>query len=638
MRNRQQSNVLAIPGTLAQQIVDSIAEGVLVCDTALRCRLFNRAMEARTGRRAEEVIGRNILEIFAGPRAARVEQLLKRALNGERVQAEDVPVTDQAADAHGAWECCTYAPHWDAEGNIAGVISLVRDVTEQHRAEEMFRSMVVGTASALGAEFFPSLVRHMASALGAHYAFVAECEDGKHARVLAFWKDNGFAPNFEFDVSGTPCEKVLRGETCYYPENLATVFPENEAIRASGSQSYLGVPMLDPSGQIIGHLVAGDDRPTRYDARQISAIQIFAARAAAELKRQRAERELEAALAQVHTLQQKLQAENVYLQEEIQTEHNFEEIVGRHPALVRVLQQVETMAVTGSTVLILGETGTGKELIARALHNRSQRKHRPLVKLNCGAIPTGLVESELFGHRKGAFTGALENRLGRFELADGGTLFLDEIGELPLEVQVKLLRVLQEQEFEPLGTSRTMHVDVRIIAASNRDLGRAVNGGQFRADLYFRLSVLPLTLPPLRQRRSDIPLLAAFFAERFSRQLGKPFNGVAQETMGVLSGYDWPGNVRELQNVIERAVILNRGPVVKLGGDFLSAASFPAAEAGGSPEEVSLDEIQRRHIGETLRKTAWVIEGPLGAAQILGLHPNTLRSRMKKLGFARGRV
>src|SRR5262249_16882854 len=276
--------------------------------------------------------------------------------------------------------------------------------------------------------------------------------------------------------------------------------------------------------------------------------------------------------------QKKLEAENIYLQEEIRKEHNFEEIVGNSPALLEVLNKVETVAPTDSTVLVMGETGCGKELIARAIHNRSKRKSRPLVKVNCGAIPTGLVESELFGHMKGAFTGALERRTGRFELADGGTLFLDEVSELPLDTQVKLLRVLQEHEFEPLGSSRTIRVNVRIIAASNRDMEEALQEGRFRADLYYRLNVLPIVVPPLRERRSDIPLLTAFFVERFARQFGKHISGVAQETMDLLSRYDWPGNIRELQNVIERAVVLSRVPVLRLGSDLLPTRNAPSSE------------------------------------------------------------
>ena len=347
---------------------------------------------------------------------------------------------------------------------------------------------------------------------------------------------------------------------------------------------------------------------------------------------------------EIAALKTRLQEENVYLQEEISREHNFQEIVGNSRALVEVLRNVETVAPTDSTVLIMGETGCGKELIARAIHSRSGRKNRPLVKLNCGAIPTGLVESELFGHMKGAFTGALERRIGRFELADGGTLFLDEISELPLDTQVKLLRVLQEHEFEPLGSSKTIRVNVRIIAASNRDLDKAIQEGRFRADLYYRLNVLPIVLPPLRQRRSDIPLLTSFFVERYSRQLGKQIMGVAQDTMEILSHYDWPGNIRELQNVIERAVVLSRGSVLRLGRDLLplsaeaatddeTVVSFSGQSSNG--ETHSLEQVEKRHILEVLTQTKWVIEGANGAARILDLHPNTLRSRMKKLGLDR---
>jgi len=442
-------------------------------------------------------------------------------------------------------------------------------------------------------------------------------------------------------VAGTPCMKVVNGEICHYRENLVQLFPLDTPLADMGAESYLGVPMLDRSGRVIGHIAIIDDKPMERDERAIDLVRIFAARAAAELKRQRAETELQAALEQVRALQKKLEAENVYLQDEIRKEHNFEEIVGNSPTLIDVLRKVETVAPTDSTVLIMGETGCGKELIARAIHNRSKRKSRPLVKVNCGAIPTGLVESELFGHMKGAFTGALERRTGRFELADGGTLFLDEVSELPLDTQVKLLRVLQEHEFEPLGSSRTIKVNVRIIAASNRDLERAIQEGRFRADLFYRLNVLPMTLPPLRQRRSDIPLLTHFFVDRFSRQFGKRITGVSQDTMQVLAEYSWPGNIRELQNVIERAVVLCPGTVLKLGRDLLPATG-PQYEreeefvpGNGASSVSSLEAIEKNHILQVLKQTQGVIEGPRGAAKILNLHPNTLRSRMKKLGIER---
>jgi formate hydrogenlyase transcriptional activator len=364
---------------------------------------------------------------------------------------------------------------------------------------------------------------------------------------------------------------------------------------------------------------------------------------------------------EVRRLRDRLAAENVYLQEEILQDHNFGEIVGCSTQLRQLLSQVQVMAETNSTVLILGETGTGKELIARAIHDRSPRRQRPLVKVNCAAISTGLVESELFGHVKGAFTGAVTARSGRFELADGGTIFLDEIGELPPETQVKLLRVLQEQEFEPVGSNQTRRVDVRVIAATNRDLGRAVVEGRFRSDLFFRVNVLPIRVPALRERRDDIPLLVHFFVARFAREMGKRVDGVSSQTMERLVAYDWPGNVRELQNIIERAMVLTKRPVLELGPEFLLAAqdgqpsvalaatAAPAAIAPTpssppgppaddaavpwAPGPASLDDVSKQHILSVLERCGGVIEGPRGAARLLGLQPSTLRSRLKKLGL-----
>jgi PAS domain S-box-containing protein len=341
--------------------------------------------------------------------------------------------------------------------------------------------------------------------------------------------------------------------------------------------------------------------------------------------------------------QARLQAQNAYLQEEIRNEHNFDEIVGNSPALMEALQQVDQIASTDSTALILGETGTGKELIARAIHDRSPRKHRPLVKVNCGAISAGLVESELFGHVKGAFTGALASRDGRFKLADGGTIFLDEVGELPTETQVKLLRVLQEQEFEPIGSSKTVKVDVRVIAATNRDLSAAVSEGKFRSDLFYRLNVVPISVPPLRERVGDVPLLTAFFLQRFAKKFNKKISQISDETMHKLAAYSWPGNIRELQNVIERGVVLSTGNTLTLAGDFAPAKTIaappvvvkapsvaPKAEPAGS-----LEDVERQHIEAVLKQTNWTIEGERGAAKILNLNPSTLRSRMQKLDIKR---
>jgi formate hydrogenlyase transcriptional activator len=340
------------------------------------------------------------------------------------------------------------------------------------------------------------------------------------------------------------------------------------------------------------------------------------------------------AFRQIDELKRKLEEEKLYLEEEIRTEYNFEEIIGSSSVLKRVLQEVETVAATDSTVLIFGETGTGKELIARAIHNRSPRRERTLVKVNCGAIPTGLLESEMFGHERGAFTGAIERRVGRFELANRGTIFLDEVEDIPLELQPKLLRVLQEQEFERLGSSRTTRVDVRVVAATNSDLGQMVAEKKFRSDLYYRLNVFPISLPALRDRPEDIPLLVNFFANKFAQQMKKPIERIPTETMASLVSYNWPGNIRELQNLIERAVILSRGSVLEVPLVELKSAKLETIQANSS----TLESVEREHILRVLGESNWVIAGPTGAAARLGLNRTTLNNRMRKLGITRPRA
>ncbi len=325
-------------------------------------------------------------------------------------------------------------------------------------------------------------------------------------------------------------------------------------------------------------------------------------------------------------------------EDELHKRRDFEEILGSSPELLKLLDRVQSVAPTDANILITGETGSGKELVARAIHSRSARRNSPLVKVNCGAIPSGLVESELFGHVKGAFTSASERRIGRFELANNGTLFLDEVGELPLETQVKLLRVLQEQEFEPVGSSRTVKVNVRIIAATNRDLEKCVQSGGFRSDLYYRLNVIPLHVPALRDRRFDIPEMVMAFLHQSAKRMDKPVQSVSRETMRLLVDYSWPGNIRELQNVIERGVVLSKGSVLNLGADLLPIEGPTGVEQAFFAETKSsdsLEEIQRQHILRVLERTGWVISGPNGAGAILDLHPNTLRSLMNRLGIRR---
>ena len=629
-------------------------------------------------------------------------------------------------------------------------------------ADVLFR-LVEGTAPTTGEEFFQSLVRNLSLAMNVAYAFLAEFA-GSPARVRtrALWGRGAMMDNVEYDLAGTPCAEVVAGNACHHPRELQQRFPEDLMLVDLGVESYVGSPLQDASGRVLGHLAVMDTAAMDADPSRLAIFKIFAARAAAELERLQAEERLreseqrfrdlyeEAPIAYVYedtetrfvscnraatnllglkpeevvgtvgrsllaptdlahqkvdeafrelkqgramtgqlefelrrkdngkpvwvqfwskpdpdgkftrTMiidvtarvlaeqeQARLQQQNRYLQEEIQSEYNFEEIIGSSASLRAALASARQVAPTDATVLILGETGTGKELMARAVHAISRRRGKPLIKLNCAAIPTGLIESELFGHEKGAFTGALEKRIGRFALADGGTIFLDEIGDIPPEVQVRLLRVLQEQEFEPVGSSKTMKVDVRVIAATNRDLTCAVADGSFRADLFYRLNVFPITVPALRERRDDVPMLAQYFLGKHAARIGKSLQSIGAETMARLASYSWPGNIRELENVIERAVILAPGPVLEVDAQVLPAPapaatpaaappSTPAAPSGGGDDErLTLEESQRRHITRVLHECQWVIEGANGAAKILGLHPNTLRSRMKKLGIRR---
>ena len=348
-------------------------------------------------------------------------------------------------------------------------------------------------------------------------------------------------------------------------------------------------------------------------------------------ERKEAEARLEFAMNEIASLKDKLEIENQYLQEEIKTEQNFGEIIGKSSAIKKVLSKVEQVADTNATVLILGETGTGKELFARAIHNLSSRRDRVLVKVNCATLHSNLIESELFGHKKGSFTGAIEDKMGRFELADKGTIFLDEIGELPIDLQAKLLRVLQEGEFERLGDSRTVKVDIRVIAATNRNLKKAIEDGSFREDLYYRLNVFPLDVPALRQRKLDIPILVDFFSLKFAKSQGKTIKNIPENIMKKLQSYSWPGNIRELENIIERAVILSKNGNLKMD-DSLELGDTSIQKEN---QYSTLEDVERSHIISVLEETNWIISGEKGAAGLLGLNPNTLRSRIQKLGINR---
>ncbi len=445
--------------------------------------------------------------------------------------------------------------------------------------------------------------------------------------------EEGFEP--PADEKASPLRVFLSGE----PVILSKEEIERESsLPHLKVESLAHVPLIGRGG-IVGVLSLGSWREHAFSQADLSFLGQIARQVAIAV-------ENAWAFGEVSEIRNKLTQEKLYLEGEIRTELKFEEIVGKSEALRRVLQEVETVAPTDSTVLIYGETGTGKELIARAVHNLSSRQANGFVKLNCAAIPTGLLESELFGHERGAFTGAISQRVGRFELANRGTMFLDEIGEVPLELQPKLLRVLQEREFERLGSTRTLRTDARLIAATNRDLEALVSEQKFRSDLYYRLNVFPVRVPALRERPEDIPLLVRHFVQQFSRRIGKAIDTIPSDTMTTLIKYPWPGNIRELQNVIERAVILTKGPVLNIPSDDLrvsngnslamaAAASANAATPSGSSHNMRavLDDAERQQIIAALEQTNWIVAGPNGAASRLGIKRSTLQSRMQKLGI-----
>ena len=627
-------------------ILDSTAEGIFGCDSDGVCLFCNPAAVRLLGYDdAFELLGKNMhaLEHHTRP-------------DGTPYPIEECPIYVGFQNGQGVhrdnefyWRkdgTCFPVEFWShpvfREGRTLGAVVTFVDITERKHAEEALRKSEQRQRTLLEINNAiitnlteDALLRSISNAVRPLLTFdrcaitlyKPQTDTFRFLAVEGALRSDYFQVGLEVARSETSAGWVLDHQQTLLRRDLEEEqqFANEKRLCAEGLRSLCAAPLIF-SGKSLGTLSVVSQKKNEYSDADAEFLQEVAKQVALAVENMQSYEEIAA-------LKGKLEKENVYLREEIRTEHNFEEIVGNSPAILSVLRTVEQVAPTDSTVLIYGETGTGKELIARAIHARSARKDRALVTVNCSAISAGLVESELFGHVKGAFTGAFERRTGRFELADGGTIFLDEIGELPLETQVKLLRVLQEHEFEPVGSSRALHVDVRVIAATNRNLQDAVNEGRFRSDLFYRLNVFPLTVPPLRERRADIPQLLTFYLSRFSKKLGKKVDTVSQRTMEMLMNYSWPGNIRELQNVVERAVILSPGPALLLDQDLVSRPTT-VPERIPSPLP-TLEEVERSHILAALQQTRGVIEGANGAARILNLNPNTLRHRIEKLGIKR---
>jgi formate hydrogenlyase transcriptional activator len=506
-------------------------------------------------------------------------------------------------------------------------------------AERDHLEMLLGVTNALTSNLdLPDLVAALSSALRRAlphaFAGLALHEAGDDALVLhatAFRAADGHQNGHHHQGRRLPLARSPSGHaftarrTLVFGDDQLTEFAEVVApLREEGIRALCCVPLV-VRDLALGTLEIGSLEPDTFTPAAVAVIDEVARQVAMAVANALAFRE-------IAQLKNKLAEEHLYLESDIRAEHPFQEIIGQSGALRGALQQVEIVAPTDSTVLVLGETGTGKELIARAIHDRSSRPERTFVKINCAAIPSGLLESELFGHERGAFTGAVAQKLGRFEVANGGTLFLDEVGEIPLELQPKLLRVLQEQEFERLGSTRTIKVDVRLVAATNRDLARMVEERRFRDDLYYRLNVFPIHVPPLRERPEDIEPLARHFVQRFARRMQRRIEVIPTETMDAMRRYPWPGNVRELENLIERAVILSPGPLLSVPLAHLARRTGPMAR---DDRASTLEGIERAHVTRVLEETNWTLGGPRGAAARLGMKRTTLQSFMKRLAIAR---
>jgi formate hydrogenlyase transcriptional activator len=595
-------------------------------------RMHNRPVRDHIGNRVRDILGD--LADVKEPHLRRVIQTGEPVLN--------VDITGVLAGKDPVFWRQHYFPLKDAAGKVTriGITSTelaakaAQGVEKELSIEKDRRQILAEIGKLLASNWdlptvFPTISARLRRLFQQEYASFSLYDSEAQIFVrqgIDFPFGKGLLATTPFGVKNSPAQTILERQEplILSRKDLERYDAEiTKSLLAEGMQSVCCVPMMRPSGP-MGMLVLGSTRDRAFEAGDVDLLSQVAAQVALALENHHA-------AAEIQKLRNQLEQERQYLKHEVKTNKLFPEIVGDSPALRQVLEEAITVAESEATVLILGETGTGKELIARAIHRLSRRQGGPFVKLNCAAIPTGLLESELFGHEKGAFTGAISQKVGRMELADGGTLFLDEVGEISLELQPKLLRVLQDQEFERLGSNRTIKVNVRLIAATNRNLAERVEEGEFRDDLYYRLSVFPITVPPLRQRQGDIPLLVRHFVSRFAKRMNRHIEGIPKSTMDALQKWDWPGNIRELENLVERAVILTRGRSLRVP---LPKQDDTTSEEGEFADN-SLQQAERQHIIRVLKETRGVLSGPNGAARRLGLKRTTLQSKMQRLKIRR---
>lgn len=637
------------PFSEIENLYRTTPNGLCLLDRNLCYVRLNDRLAAFTGKPVEDQIGRNICDV--NPELAdQVEPICRKVLEtGQPVHEAEIEKKFSALQDPYRFLRISCCPIKDDNGLVSGVTMIVQNITQAKLSQQLIEERLCFETllSELSAKFInlpaDKIDKEIKSSMKQlmdffdvdRISFGELSEDGKQWQSTHSISKPGiesFPPIIIEDLLPWYSGELRMGNVVHMerPSDLpAEAMREKEFCEKAGIKSVLCIP-LSVGGSIICDLSLDSFHSHRVWPRElIPRLRLLGEIFANSLARRKSDESLQKAFYEIRNLKKQIEAEWSYLQEEIKLEHNFEEIIGQSKELQYVLFKVEQIAPTDTTVLILGETGTGKELVARAIHHLSPRKRRPMVKVNCATLPSNLIESELFGHEKGAFSGAHTRKMGRFELANGTTIFLDEIGELPLELQPKLLRVIQEGEFERLGSSHTMRTDVRIIAATNRKLEEEVKNGRFREDLWYRLNVFPITVPPLRQRQEDIALLVRFFVQKIGKKLGKEIKRIPAGTLRALENYSWPGNVRELENVIERAVINSQSTVLKLAENLKRSQAQSLAKDQRKP----LDELERDYIIEILEETKGRIYGLKGAAKILGINPETLRYRIRKLGI-----